>query len=282
MSTLTDREYDAELQKLHDQGDIYLATYQGYYSTRQEQFLQEKDRNPDGTWPEIFGEVSEIVEKNYFFRLSKYRDALIEHYAAHPTFVEPESRRNEMLALLKGGLEDISVSRAGQAWGIPLPFDPQSVVYVWFDAPIEYIGATKEWADANGHGDAWRSWWYDTKDVLYYEFMGKDNVPFHTVGFPVTLMGSGEPWKLVDRLKGFNWLNYYGGKFSTSEHRGVFMDCSVWRRSPTSCLRSAAESSAAPRSRSQRSKGASFAACMRASTNVASASRRSPRYFVRR
>jgi len=133
---------------------------------------------------------------------------------------------------LEEGLNDRGITRDVE-WGVPVPDDiadgalKGKVFYVWFDAPIEYIGATKEWADANGKGDAWRSWWYDAKDVIYYEFMGKDNVPFHTVGFPVTIMGSGEPWKLVDRLKGFNWLNYYGGKFSTSEHRGVFMDNAI-------------------------------------------------------
>jgi len=133
---------------------------------------------------------------------------------------------------LEEGLHDRGITRDVE-WGVPVPDDiadgmlKGKVFYVWFDAPIEYIGATKEWADANGKGDVWKSWWYDAKDVRYYEFMGKDNVPFHTVGFPVTIMGSKEPWKLVDRLKGFNWLNYYGGKFSTSEHRGVFMDSAI-------------------------------------------------------
>jgi methionyl-tRNA synthetase len=133
---------------------------------------------------------------------------------------------------LDEGLQDRGITRDVE-WGVPVPDDigdgalKGKVFYVWFDAPIEYISATKEWADANGKADAWKSWWYDAKDVRYYEFMGKDNVPFHTVGFPVTIMGSGEPWKLVDRLKGFNWLNYYGGKFSTSEHRGVFMDSAI-------------------------------------------------------
>jgi methionyl-tRNA synthetase len=101
------------------------------------------------------------------------------------------------------------------------------VFYVWFDAPIEYIAATKEWADATGKDNSWKGWWYNTKDVRYTEFMGKDNVPFHTVGFPVTIMGSGEPWKLVDRLKGFNYINFDGGKFSTSQKRGVFMDAAL-------------------------------------------------------
>ncbi|MCL4155736.1 UNVERIFIED_CONTAM: hypothetical protein GTU68_004682, partial [Idotea baltica] len=98
----------------------------------------------------------------------------------------------------------------------------------WFDAPIEYIAATAEWADAHGKPDAdWRRWWREDEgadDVRYVQFMAKDNVPFHTLSFPVTIMGSGEPWKLVDHLKAFNWLTYEGGKFSTSQGRGVFMD----------------------------------------------------------
>ena len=139
---------------------------------------------------------------------------------------------------LDEGLRDRGITRDLE-WGIPVPDDiadgalKGKVFYVWFDAPIEYIAATKEWADRNGHD--YRDWWQG-KDVTYWEFMGKDNVPFHTVGFPVTIMGSGEPWKLVDRLKGFNWLNYDGGKFSTSGKRGIFMDkaldiapADVWR-----------------------------------------------------
>jgi methionyl-tRNA synthetase len=133
---------------------------------------------------------------------------------------------------LDEGLQDRGITRDLQ-WGVPVPDDiaegrlKGKVFYVWFDAPIEYIGATWEWAKARGLGDAWRSWWYDAKDVRYVEFMGKDNVPFHTVGFPVTILGSGEPWKLVDELKGFNYINYYGGKFSTSGKRGVFMDTAL-------------------------------------------------------
>jgi methionyl-tRNA synthetase len=99
------------------------------------------------------------------------------------------------------------------------------VFYVWFDAPIEYIGATMEWADATRNN--WKRWWREDEgaaDVRYIQVMGKDNVPFHTVGFPVTLFGSAEPWKVVDYIKGLNWMNYYGGKFSTSANRGIFMD----------------------------------------------------------
>jgi len=135
---------------------------------------------------------------------------------------------------LDEGLHDRGITRDLE-WGIPVPDDiadgklKGKVFYVWFDAPIEYIGATKEWADAGGKGEAWRGWWFGdgAKDVRYYEFMGKDNIPFHTVGFPVTIMASGEPWKLVDRLKGSNYINYEGGKFSTSQKRGVFMDTAL-------------------------------------------------------
>jgi methionyl-tRNA synthetase len=103
------------------------------------------------------------------------------------------------------------------------------VFYVWFDAPIEYIAATQEWAE-EGEDRDWKRWWRTdagAEDVRYVEFMGKDNVAFHTVSFPATILGSEEPWKSVDMLKAFNWLNWYGGKFSTSNKRGVFMDAAL-------------------------------------------------------
>ena len=132
------------------------------------------------------------------------------------------------------GLQDRGITR-DLHWGIPVqkgaapwPGMEGKVFYVWFDAPIEYIAATAEWADAKGLPDtAWQRWWRTDKgaqDVTYYQFMGKDNVPFHTLSFPATILGSGEPWKLVDYLKSFNYLNYDGGQFSTSRGRGVFMD----------------------------------------------------------
>ncbi|MBY8974736.1 methionine--tRNA ligase [Rhodobacteraceae bacterium NNCM2] len=132
------------------------------------------------------------------------------------------------------GLQDRGITR-DLDWGIPVkrgdedwPGMEGKVFYVWFDAPIEYIAATAEWADANGLGDeAWQRWWREDKgaeDVRYVQFMGKDNIPFHTLSFPATIMGSGEPWKLVDYIKGTNWLTYEGGKFSTSQGRGIFMD----------------------------------------------------------
>ncbi|MCA6321544.1 MAG: methionine--tRNA ligase [Phenylobacterium sp.] len=157
------------------------------------------------------------------------------------------------LKWLDEGLQDRGITRDLE-WGVPVnaaDWGPNpdgqrpdveglkgKVFYVWFDAPIEYIGATREWADATGAD--WERWWRGeaASDVTYIQFMGKDNVPFHTVGFPCTLIGVNErlgpdgawtpasntPWKLVDRLKGFNWLDYYGGRFSTSQQRGVFMD----------------------------------------------------------
>ena len=132
------------------------------------------------------------------------------------------------------GLQDRGITR-DLHWGVPVqrgefpwPGMEGKVFYVWFDAPIEYIAATAEWADANGKPDAaWQRWWRTDKgadDVKYVQFMGKDNVPFHTLSFPVTIMGSGEPWKLVDYIKSFNYLNYDGGQFSTSQGRGIFMD----------------------------------------------------------
>ena len=137
---------------------------------------------------------------------------------------------------LDEGLQDRGITRDVE-WGVPVPDDiadgklKGKVFYVWFDAPIEYIGCAQEWALANGKGDAWRDWWIGpkSKDVVYCEFMGKDNIPFHTVGFPVTVMGARpqEDWKLVDRLKGFNYINFDGGKFSTSQKRGVFMDAAL-------------------------------------------------------
>ena len=130
------------------------------------------------------------------------------------------------------GLQDRGITR-DLDWGIPVkkgeedwPGMEGKVFYVWFDAPIEYIACAQEWVDA-GKGDDWSRWWRTDKgadDVTYTQFMGKDNVPFHTLTFPATILGSGEPWKLVDYIKSFNYLNYDGGQFSTSRGRGVFMD----------------------------------------------------------
>ncbi|GGV30472.1 methionine--tRNA ligase [Kitasatospora herbaricolor] len=136
---------------------------------------------------------------------------------------------------LTEGLADRAITR-DLDWGVPVPGDvwPElaaagKVFYVWFDAPIEYIGATKEWADAAPADESrdWKSWWYRADDVRYTEFMAKDNVPFHTVMFPATIIGTRAPWKKVDYVKAFNWLNYYGGKFSTSQQHGIFTNAAL-------------------------------------------------------
>ncbi|HEX4196138.1 MAG TPA: methionine--tRNA ligase, partial [Caulobacteraceae bacterium] len=144
---------------------------------------------------------------------------------------------------LDEGLIDRGITR-DLAWGFPVlkdglprPGFEDKVYYVWFDAPIGYIGITREWADAEGAD--WERWWRTDKgaaEVRYVEFMGKDNVAFHTVNFPATILGAQEPWKLVDTLKAFNWLNWYGDKFSTSNKRGVFMDQAL-ELQPADCWR---------------------------------------------
>jgi methionyl-tRNA synthetase len=140
-----------------------------------------------------------------------------------PPFVTSLAR-----SLLTADLRDRCITR-DLAWGVPVPragFDGK-VFYVWFDAPIAYIATTKAWA---GHEPArrdWKDWWWEADDVTYLQFLGKDNVPFHVVSFPATLIGAQEPWKRVDVIKGFHWLNHAGGKFSTSRRRGIFTDAAL-------------------------------------------------------
>ncbi|MEL6285398.1 MAG: methionine--tRNA ligase [Pseudomonadota bacterium] len=147
----------------------------------------------------------------------------------------PQLAKSIALKWLDEGLRDRAITR-DLKWGVPVlgpdgavrPGFEDKVFYVWFDAPVEYIAATKEWATATKRDDGdWTRWWRTdagAEAVEYVQFMGKDNVAFHTVSFPVTILGSGQPWKLVDKLKAFNWVTWYGGKFSTSQKRGVFMD----------------------------------------------------------
>jgi methionyl-tRNA synthetase len=147
----------------------------------------------------------------------------------------PQLARSIAYKHLDEGLIDRGITR-DLSWGIPVAQDgaprpgfEDKVFYVWFDAPIEYIAATQEWAEGSPDRD-WKRWWRTdsgAEDVRYVQFMGKDNVAFHTVSFPATILGSEEPWKSVDMLKAFNWLNWYGGKFSTSNKRGVFMDAAL-------------------------------------------------------
>ena len=172
--------------------------------------------------------------KHLFLRQSKLRDVLDEWISSKTDWPILTTSIAKKWLHDGDGLRDRGITR-DLDWGVPVKRGDQpwpgmegKVFYVWFDAPIEYIGATAEWAEANGLDDsAWERWWRTDKgadDVRYVQFMGKDNVPFHTLSFPATIMGSGEPWKLVDYIKSFNYLNYDGGQFSTSKGRGVFMD----------------------------------------------------------
>ncbi|MGX9888863.1 methionine--tRNA ligase [Streptomyces sp. NPDC002276] len=176
----------------------------------------------------------EVRETKHLFLLqSKLQHEVEEWVAAHEE-EWPQLASSIARKWLTEGLHDRAITR-DLDWGVPVPADtwPElaaegKVFYVWFDAPIEYIGATKEWSDQDPETRDWKSWWYESdageNPVRYTEFMAKDNVPFHTVMFPATELGIREPWKKVDYVKAFNWLTYYGGKFSTSQKRGVFTD----------------------------------------------------------
>jgi methionyl-tRNA synthetase len=192
----------AILAKLHRQGDFYKAQYTGYYSTKEETFLTEKDRRPDGTFDPSYGEVVELVEENYYFRLGAHQQWLIDYLEANPSFVYPENRRNEVLGFLKNNqLEDLCISRpaARLSWGIPLPFDPQFVTYVWFDALSNYVTAPAS------HGDPGALAGFDAVDGVDLtpgnlalwpadaHVIGKDILKFHAVYWPIMLKAAGLP-----------------------------------------------------------------------------------------
>jgi methionyl-tRNA synthetase len=190
------------LQQLFDKGEIYKAEYKGFYSTRQEQFLQEKDRLPDGSWPEIFGEVTEITETNYFFKLKQYQGWLVEYLTAHEDFIFPRYRQKQVLEFLKDPLNDLCISRPRERleWGIPLPFDEAYVTYVWFDALLNYYSAV---ADLPG---VWPATWHVIgKDIL---------VPPHAVYWPIMLHAAGLP--LPHGIIAHGWWMQSGSKMSKS------------------------------------------------------------------
>ena len=182
-------------------GDVYEGFYEGWYCVGCEAFKQDKDL-VDGKCP-LHSTVEWIKEKNHFFRLSKYQQPLLDQIAAHPEFIEPDVRRNEILRLLEGGLEDISISRAGQSWGIPVPHDPGSVVYVWFDALINYAAAA-----GFGTDDAKAAkWWPADLHVI-----GKDITRFHTVIWPAMLMSAG--LALPKQVFGHGFMSVDGQRMS--------------------------------------------------------------------
>jgi methionyl-tRNA synthetase len=185
-----------------DNGDIYEGAYEGFYCVSCESFKQEKDL-VDGKCPIHQTRPEWLREKNWFFRLSKYQQPLLDHYRQHPGFIEPEVRRNEILRLVEGGLEDISMSRAGQSWGIPVPFDPGSVVYVWFDALINYAAAVGYgWDDR-----LFERWWPASLHVV-----GKDITRFHCVIWPAMLMSARVA--LPQQVFGHGWVYFKGERMS--------------------------------------------------------------------
>ncbi|MEM1058970.1 MAG: class I tRNA ligase family protein [Verrucomicrobiota bacterium] len=190
-------------QRLFDAGDIYFAEYEGYYSTRAEQYVTEKDK-VDGEWPELFGEVVELTEANYFFRTSKYQAWLVEHLQANPGFIFPEFRANEVLAALKEPLNDMCISRPKSRldWGIELPFDRDYVTYVWFDALLNYYTFSgKEGPDGE------KRWPADEHHI------GKDiMVPAHAVYWPTMLKAMDLP--LPGRLCVHGFWSVNGAKMS--------------------------------------------------------------------
>jgi methionyl-tRNA synthetase len=192
-------------RRIRQAGDIYEGVYEGWYCVGCEEFKQEKDL-VDGKCslhPTLTPEW--IREKNYFFRLSKYQQPLLDHFAAHPEFLQPDIRRNEILRLIESGLMDISVSRAGQLWGIPFPFDPDSVVYVWFDALINYASAVGLGVDQT----MFERWWPADLHVI-----GKDITRFHSVIWPAMLMAAKLP--LPRQVFGHGFMTMNGQRMSKS------------------------------------------------------------------
>lgn len=206
----TDKEHVECVQKifkkLYDQGDIYKGEYKGLYCTPCESFWTETQL-VDGKCPDCGRDVNEVSEEAYFFRLSKYQDRLIKFYDEHPTFIEPESRKNEMLNnFIKPGLDDLCVSRTTFNWGVPVTFDDKHVVYVWIDALSNYISALGYLSDDD---TLFKKYWPANLHIV-----GKEIVRFHTIIWPIMLMALDLP--LPEKVFGHGWLVINGGKISKS------------------------------------------------------------------
>lgn len=192
-------------QKIYDQGDIYKSAYEGWYCTPCETFWLERQL-VDGKCPDCGRSVEVLKEESYFFRMSKYQDRLLDYIMANPDFIQPVTRRNEMINFIKGGLEDLCVSRTTFDWGIPVPFDSKHVVYVWFDALVNYITAAGYLDDHEKYEKFWPA------DL---HLVGKEIVRFHSIIWPVILMALGEPLPL--QVYGHGWLIVEGDKMSKSK-----------------------------------------------------------------
>ncbi len=216
----TDPKHEKIVQKifkiLYEQDDIYKGEYEGMYCSPCESFFT-PSQLADGKCPDCGGEVSYAKEEAYFFRISKYQDALVKHIEAHPDFIQPESRKNEMLNnFIKPGLKDLCVSRTSFNWGIPVDFDPKHVVYVWIDALSNYI--TFLGYDPDGeNGELFEKYW--PADV---HLIGKDILRFHTIYWPIMLMALGV--ELPKKVFGHPWLLIGEGKMSKSKGNVIYAD----------------------------------------------------------
>ena len=216
----TDPEHKAKVQKIfrkmYEKGDIYKGTYQGKYCTPCESFWTESQL-VDGKCPDCGRECVDAQEEAYFFRMSKYADQLIRHIEENPQFIQPESRKNEMINnFLKPGLQDLCVSRTSFTWGIPVEFDPGHVTYVWLDALSNYITFCGYDPDGN-HSEHYKKFWPADLHLI-----GKDIVRFHTIYWPIFLMSMGE--ELPKQVFGHPWLLVQGGKMSKSLGNVIYAD----------------------------------------------------------
>ncbi len=216
----TDDYHERQVQKifrrLYEQGDIYKGAYEGMYCTPCESFWTESQL-VDGKCPDCGREVKPAKEEAYFFRMSKYADRLIRHINEHPEFIQPVSRKNEMMNnFLLPGLQDLCVSRTSFKWGIPVDFDDKHVVYVWLDALTNYITGIGYDAEGNSRAQYKKLWPADL------HLIGKDIIRFHTIYWPIFLMALGEP--LPKQVFGHPWLMMNGGKMSKSRGNVIYVD----------------------------------------------------------
>ena len=216
----TDDYHEKQVQKifrkLHDQGDIYKGYYEGMYCTPCESFWTESQL-VDGKCPDCGREVKSAREEAYFFKMSKYADKLIEHINTHPEFIQPVSRKNEMMNnFLLPGLQDLCVSRTSYKWGIPVDFDDKHVIYVWMDALSNYITGIGFETDGESGSQYQKLWPADL------HLIGKDIIRFHTIYWPIFLMALGEP--LPKQIFGHPWLLQGDGKMSKSKGNVIYAD----------------------------------------------------------
>lgn len=195
----------AVLQKIYDQGDIYKKNYEGLYCVPCESYWLERQL-VDGKCPDCGRPVEKMAEESYFFKLSKYQDIILEYIETHPDFIQPVSRRNEMINFIKQGLEDLCITRTTFDWGIPVPFDPKHVVYVWFDALLNYFTAIGYGTDEEKFKKFWPA---------NIHLVGKEIVRFHSIIWPIMLMAMGE--ELPKQVYGHGWLVVDGDKMSKSK-----------------------------------------------------------------